>query len=168
MSMNAKSSALAVVLMSSLMLCATACGSPSPSGDSSSATTSKSGSDAAGCADLFNMTDQLATKLESISTSMSSGSANGLSTEMNAMVTTLDSFDSSMPGEIRDDWKTITAGLKAYADSIQGADLSNLRDPAAMEKLTVAASKINNEKYESASDRIEAWATKNCPSYAFK
>ena len=176
MSTKTKGAALAAVLVTGLMLFGGACGgssdkssdSSTKSGESSSATTTKSGGDASSCSDLFNMSEELSTKLDAMSTAMSDGTSNNMSADMTAMAATLDSFTSSVPSEIRGDWKTIVSGFRTYADALQGVDFSNITDPATMEKLSAAAATMDDAKYEEASTNLEAWTTKNCPSYALK
>ena len=167
-----KRAALAALLMAGLMLVGTACsGSSDKSGDSSngsessSATTAKAvEGDVNSCADLFNKTEELSANLES---SMSSASSSS-SVDLSSMMSSLDSFTSTVPSAIREDWKALVSGLKDYADAMKGVDMNNLTDPAIQEKLTAAAASMDDAKFQTASDNIEAWVTTNCPSYANK
>jgi hypothetical protein len=84
------------------------------------------------------------------------------------MMSSLDSFTSTVPSAIRDDWKSLVSGLKEYADAMKGVDMNNLMDPATQETFTKAAASMDDAKFQKASDNIEAWVTKNCPSYANK
>lgn len=169
-----KSAVLAAVLMAGLMLVGTACGGSSnksdsasssgSSSESSSATTAKSsGGDASSCLDLFNKTEELSTKMDAMMTD-----STGSSSDLSAMVSALDSFTSSVPSAIRDDWKTIVSGIKSYADAIKGVDMNNLMDPATQDKLMKAAASMEDAKFQKASDNLDAWVAKNCPSYANK
>lgn len=172
-----KGAVLAAVLMAGLMLVGTACGGSSKKSDSasssgsssesSSATTAKSsggsGGDASNCLDLFNKSEELSSKMEA---AMSNSS--GTASDMNAMVSSLESFTSSVPSAIRDDWKTIVAGIKSYADALKGVDMNNLMDPATQDKLMKAAASMEDAKFQKASDNLDAWVAKNCPSYANK
>ena len=172
-----KSAAFAALLMAGLMLVGAACGGSSKkddsasssgsSSESSSATTAKSsggsGGDSSSCLDLFNKTEELSAKMGSSMTGTSDPSA-----DVSSMVSALDSFTSSVPSAIRDDWKTIVAAIKSYADAMKGIDMKNLMDPATQEKLTKAAAAMDDAKFKKASDNIDAWVAKNCPSYANK
>ena len=176
MSTKTKGAALASVFVSALMLFGGACGGSSDkgsdtsgnSGDPSSVTTDKSGSNASSCADLFNVSEELSTRLDAMSTAISEGTSNSISAEMIAMAATLDSFTPSVPSDVRGDWKIIVAGFRTYADALQGVDFTNLSDAATMEKLSAAAATMDDAKYAEASANLEAWITKNCPSYALK
>jgi len=172
-----KGAVLAAVLMAGLMLVGTACGGSSKKSDSasssgsssesSSATTAKSsggsGGDSSSCLDLFNKTEELSAKMDAMMTD-----STGSTADLNAMVSALDSFTSSVPSAIRDDWKTIVSGIKSYADAIKGVDMNNLMDPATQDKLMKAASSMEDAKFKKASDNLDAWVAKNCPSYANK
>ena len=168
-----KSAAIAALLMAGLMLIGTACGgsssksneSSSSSGSSSETTAKPSGGggDAGSCADLFNKTEELSAKLEA-STATSTGSVD----DLGSMVSTLESFTSSVPSAIRDDWKTLVSGLKGYADAMEGVDMNNLMDPATQDKVMKAAATMDDAKFQKASDNLDAWVAKNCPSYANK
>ena len=94
--------------------------------------------------------------------------SSGTASDMNAMVSSLESFTSSVPSAIRDDWKTIVAGIKSYADALKGVDMNNLMDPATQDKLMKAAASMEDAKFQKASDNLDAWVAKNCPSYANK
>ena len=167
-----KRAAFAALLMAGLMLVGTACsGSSDKSGgssngsESSSATTAKAAEgDASSCADLFNKTEELSANLES---SMSTASSSSFA-DLSSMMSSLDSFTSTVPSAIRDDWKSLVSGLKEYADAMKGVDMNILMDPATQEKFTKAAASMDDAKFQKASDNIEAWVTQNCPSYANK
>lgn len=167
-----KRAAFAALLLAGLMLVGAACGGTSDkSGDSSngsessSATTAKpEGGDSGACTDLFNKTEELSANLES---SMASASTSS-SVDLSSMVSSLDSFTSTVPSAIREDWKSLVSGLKGYADAMRGVDMNNLTDPATQEKLNAAAASMDGAKFQAASDNIEAWVTTNCPSYATK
>ncbi|GEM_PF-1309141 len=168
-----KSAALAALLMAGLMLVGTACGgsssksneSSSSSGSSSEATAKASGSggDAGSCSDLFNKSEELASKMDA-----AMANSNGVSSDLSSMVSSLEAFTSSVPSAIRDDWKTIVSAFKSYVDATKGIDMNNLTDPATIEKLTNAASSMDDAKFQKASENLDAWVAKNCPSYANK
>ena len=159
-----KSAVLAGLLIASFMLVGTAWGGSSSNSVSSSDTSAKSetgakssggnGGDASSCADLFNKTEALAAKMDALDTG-------DMSSDLSAMVKSLESFTSNVPSEIRDDWKT-------YADAVSGIDFTNLTDPDTVSKLEKAASAMDDAKFEKASENLDQWSQKNCPSYANK
>jgi hypothetical protein len=165
-----KGAAFAALLMATLVLVGAACGGSSEKGSSttggsdSSATTSASSGDASSCADLFNKTQELSSSMESSMTTASGSS----SVDLSSIVTTLDSFTSSVPTEIRNDWTIIVAGITTYANSVKGIDTSNITDPATQQKLMDASAAMDDAKFLQATNNIDAWTTKNCPSYASK
>jgi hypothetical protein len=166
-----KSAVLAGLLIASFMLVGTACGGSSSNSGSSSDTSAKSetgakssggnGGDASSCADLFNKTEALAAKMDALDTG-------DMSSDLSAMVRSLESFTSNVPSEIRDDWKTIVSAIKTYADAVSGIDFTNLTDPDTVSKLEKAASAMDDAKFEKASENLDQWSQKNCPSYANK
>lgn len=168
-----KSAAIAALLMAGLMLVGTACGGSSSksnesssSSGSSSETTAKSsggGGDAGSCSDLFNKSEELASKMDA-----AMANSTGASSDLSSMVSSLEAFTSSVPSAIRDDWKTIVSAFKSYAETTKGIDMNNLTDPATIEKLTKAASSMDDAKFQKASENLDAWVAKNCPSYANK
>ena len=176
MSTKTKGAVLVTVFVSGLMLFGGACGGSSDkgsdtsgnSGDPSSVTTAKSGSNASRCADLFTVSEELSTILDAMSPALSEGPSNSIPSVLIAMSATLDPLPPRVPSDVRDGWKTIVAGCTAYADALQGVDFTNLSDAATMEKLSAAAATMDDAKYAEASANLEAWITKNCPSYALK
>jgi hypothetical protein len=166
-----KGTAFAALLMATLVLVGAACGGSSEKGssttggsDSSATTSASSGGDASSCADLFNKTQELSSSLESSMTTASGSS----SVDLSSIVTTLDSFTSSVPTEIRNDWTIIVAGITTYANSVKGIDTSNITDPATQQKLMDASAAMDDAKFLQATNNIDAWTAKNCPSYASK
>ena len=163
------------VVLTGLLLVATACGGGSKSSSSSdsngsTATTVSSssggsssgggGSDASNCASL-------AKKFDEASAKMDSQTAAGMS-DFTAIYKNLDALTSSVPSEIRGDWKVIVDQFKVYADAMNGIDMNNLTDPATMQKLTDAMAKLDSSKFETAMNKIDAYFNKLCPSYAGK
>jgi hypothetical protein len=168
-----KRAVLAALVVSGLMLVGTACGgSSSKSSDSasgsgsSSASTSKSsgggGSDSSKCSELLKKSEALAAKMEA----SSSGDSADMSANVNSMIKDLESFTSTVPSEIRGDWKTIVDAFKDYASALEGINMNNLTDPATMDKLTKAGAALDSAKVQKASDNLDAWTKKNCPSLA--
>jgi hypothetical protein len=154
--------AFSAFLIAGLMLVGAACGGSSSNSGSSSDTSAKSGSgsDASACADLFNKTEELAAKLDALDTGeMSAG--------VSAMVKSLESFSSSVPSEIRDDWKMVVSTIKTYTEAIAGIDFTNLADPNTAAKLDKAGSVMDDAKFEKASENLDQWTQKNCPGFDF-
>jgi len=156
--------AFSAFLITGLMLAGAACGGSSSNSGSASATTAKSGGgsggDASVCADLFNKSEELAARLDALDTGeMSAG--------VSSMVKSLESFSSSVPSEIREDWKTILATIKTYAETTAGIDFTNLTDPTTAAKLAKAGSAMDDAKYQKASENLDQWTQKNCPSFNF-
>jgi len=175
MSAKRKSASLAALLLAAFMVLGTACGgsssngsdsSESSSAESSSASTAMSngGGGATNCLELFKMSEELATAMAG--TVM--GQTGDVSSSMSGLAEALQSFSSNAPSEIREDWKILASGFTAYAEALEGVNFNNLTDPATMDKLTKASEMIDDSKMQKASDNIEAWANKNCPSYATK
>ena len=171
-----KRAVLAALVVSGLMLVGTACGgSSSKSSDSasssgsSSETTAKSsgggsGGDSGKCAELLKKSEALAAKMEA--TGSSAADSGDMSAGMSSMIKDLESFTSTVPSDIRGDWKTIVDAFKEYASALEGVNMNNLTDPATMEKLTKAGAALDSAKVQKASDNLDAWTKKNCPSLA--
>jgi hypothetical protein len=157
--------AFSAFLIAGVMLIGAACGGSSNNSGSSSDTSAKSGSgsDASACADLFNKTEELAAKMDAAD----AGTADKMSPDMSATLKSLESFASSVPSEIRDDWKTVIATIKTYAEAIAGIDYTNLTDPTTAAKLAKAGSVMDDAKYQKASENLDQWTKKNCPSFDF-
>lgn len=159
-----KRAAFSALLIAGFMLIGAACGgSPSNSGSSSDTSAKSSGgngSDASACADLFNKSEDIAAKMDALD-------AGEMSAGVSSMVKSLESFSSSIPSEIRDDWKTIVATIKTYAEAIAGIDFTNLSDPTTAAKLAKAGSAMDDAKFEKASENLDQWTQKNCPSFDF-
>lgn len=157
-----KRAAFSALLIAGFMLIGAACGGSSSNSGSSSDTSAKpgGGSDASACADLFNKSEELAAKLDALDTGeMSAG--------VSSMVKSLESFSSSVPSEIREDWKTIVATIKTYAEAIAGIDFNKLADPDTVAKLDKAGSAMDDAKFEKASENLDQWTQKNCPGFDF-
>ena len=161
---NNKSAALVALLIAGIMLVGSACGTSSSNSGASSTTSAKSsggnGGDASACADLFNKTEELAAKMDALV-------AGEMSAGVSSMVKSLESFSPSVPSEIREDWKTIVATIKTYAEAIAGIDFTNLADPTTAAKLAKAGSVMDDPKLEKASENLDQWTQKNCPSFDF-
>jgi len=157
--------AFSAFLIAGFVLVGSACGGSSSNSGSSSATTTKSGgsSDASACADLFNKTEELAAKMDALD----SGTVDKTSPGMSATLKSLESFSSSVPSEIREDWKTVLATIKTYTEAIAGIDFTNLSDPTTAAKLAKAGSAMDDAKYQKASENLDQWTQKNCPGFDF-
>ena len=157
-----KRAVLSVLLIASFMLVGAACGGSSNNSGSSSDTSAKSGSgsDASACADLFNKTEELAAEMDALD-------AGEMSSAASAMVKSLESFSSSVPSEIREDWKTVISAIKSYVEELAGIDFANPADPTTEAKLAKAESVMDDAKYQRASENLDQWTQKNCPSFDF-
>ena len=95
------------------------------------------------------------------------GTTDEMSPDMSQTMKSLESFSSSVPSEIREDWKTIVATIKTYAEAIAGIDFNNLADPDTVAKLDKAGSAMDDAKFEKASENLDQWTQKNCPGFDF-
>lgn len=162
-----KSAAFAALLIASFILVGAACGDSSSTTDASSTTTAKSsgsGSDATICADLFNQVEDLVATMDASDT----GTTDEMSPDMSQTMKSLESFSSSVPSEIREDWKTVISAIKSYVEELAGIDFTNPADPTTEAKLAKAESVMDDAKYQKASENLNQWIQKNCPSYATK
>ncbi|MCG9477950.1 MAG: hypothetical protein K9H34_08190 [Actinomycetia bacterium] len=160
-----KSAAFAALLIASFVLVGAACGDSSSTTDASSTTTAKSsgsGSDATICADLFNQVEDLVATMDASDT----GTTDKMSPDMSQTMKSLESFSSSVPSEIREDWKTVISAIKSYVEELAGIDFANPADPTTEAKLAKAESVMDDAKYQRASENLDQWIQKNCPSYA--
>ena len=163
------------VVLTGLLLVATACGGGSKSSSSSdsngsTATTASSssggsssgGSGTAGlsasCLDLAKKFEDAAAKIES-STNSTTGD-----TDWKSLVSTLDGMTSSMPSKVQGDWKIYVDAIKKIGEAMNGVNMSTLMsDPAAMQKFTDSMSALNDPKIETALNNIEAYFNQKCP-----
>jgi len=162
-----KSTAFAALLIASFVLVSAACGdSSSKSGASSTSSAKSSGSsgDANVCADLFNQVEELVATLDS----SDAGSTGKMSPDTSQIVKSLESFTSNVPSEIREDWQIVIATITSYVEEMAGIDFNNLADPTTAAKLAKAESVMDDAKYQKASENLDQWTQKNCPSYANK
>lgn len=62
------------------------------------------------------------------------------------------------PGDIQDAFQALADGMSEFADAFAGMDLSDPSsfDPSVLEDL-------DNEKFDQASDEVDAWVEEHCP-----
>lgn len=163
MSTRAKRTVLAAVVVSALMFVATACGGSSntsengSSSESTAVTTSASGgsgSVTSQCADLEKWADDLSSSMDQLNADDP--------TDLDSMVSQLETFTSKVPSDIKGDWKVIVDAFKDYAKALDGVDMANMTDPATITGMTEAAKSFESSQFLTASDNLEAWSTKNC------
>ena len=84
--------------------------------------------------------------------------------DWNGLVSSLDALTSSMPSQIRGDWKTYVDAVKQFADVMKGLDMSKMAtDPTMMTKLEAASASLNDQKYQTAIDNINKYFADRCP-----
>lgn len=154
-----------------LLFGAVACGGGSKSSSSngdSTATTAKSDSSSGGnsnttvdvsnCSGFFKKFNDAEAKIQA---SMSGSSQ----MDAKAIMSTLDGLTSSVPSEIKDDWKTVLAATKKILDGMASVNLSDPASitPEQMAKLEALGSELDDPKVQKASDNLDAYAKKHCP-----
>jgi len=68
------------------------------------------------------------------------------------------------PSEIRDAFQTLAKAVGAYAEALQGVDLSSgeAPSPETLAKITAATSSFDNAEVTAASEAISKWTEDNC------
>lgn len=157
---------VAAVLLAGLLLFGAACGgggssSSDSSGDGSSATTvarsdsgSGSGSMSRECIELGRKFEEAADKIDVMGTDPNA--------DVDAAYKALDQLTSSVPSEIRGDWRTMVDWFKELANVMKGID-TNSNDPAAMARALESMASMDTSKVESAMNNIDAYFNKTCP-----
>jgi hypothetical protein len=136
--------------------------SSSSSGGSSSSTGSSSSND--GSISLDNCKQY--TNLENLA---QAGFGSPGSTDFKIDKDALDKLVKASPSEIRNDMQLVVSTIEDVFDSIQKLGV-NLNDPASLQKLDAAklqqletiSNKFDDQKFQDASDRIEAYFVKKC------
>jgi hypothetical protein len=62
----------------------------------------------------------------------------------------------------------VISAIKSYVEELAGIDFTNPADPSTEAKLAKAESVLDDAKYQKASENLDQWTQKNCPSYATK
>ena len=141
--------AVAAIVVAGLMLVGVACGGSS----SKTVTDAVTGN---------NECAKFSEKLDKAMSNTSSSSASGMD-DLTTLYKDLDSMTSSVPSAIRGDWKVYVDFFKQYADAMKGVNLDNLMsDPAAMQRMTDAMSKLNDPKYQTAMNNLTAYFSSGC------
>ena len=119
---------------------------------------SGSGSFASGdCVDLVKSSQELTQALSSL------GSGSG---DLKDSARLFQEFVDKAPGEIKADLQIMADAFIKYADVLGDVDLKSGETPSAADlaKLQEAAQSIDTAKVTAASQRLSAWAQKNCPN----
>ena len=69
-----------------------------------------------------------------------------------------------IPSELKDDFETVSAAYKDYAELLRGFNASDAFNPATMEKQQQATDKISTPEVTAAQGRIDAYFSDNCGS----
>ena len=69
-----------------------------------------------------------------------------------------------IPSELKDDFETVSAAYKDYAELLRGFNASDAFNPATKEKLQQATDKISTPEVTAAQGRIDAYFSDNCGS----
>ena len=69
-----------------------------------------------------------------------------------------------IPSELKDDFETVSAAYKDYAELLRGFNASDAFNPATMEKQQQATDKISTPEVTAAQGRIDAYFSANCGS----
>ena len=69
-----------------------------------------------------------------------------------------------VPDEIRDDFETFSRGIEDYANALKGVNLRDLLEPETQKKMEDASKFVDAPEMQQASDKIEAYFEKTCPS----
>jgi ABC-type glycerol-3-phosphate transport system substrate-binding protein len=116
-----------------------------------------SGSFASGdCLKLLDSSKELTQALSAAGTS---------STSMKDAAKLFQTFVDKAPGEIKADLQVLADAFKTYANAIGDLKINPGETPSAetLQKLQQAAASIDSAKVTAASQRLDAWAKKNCP-----
>jgi hypothetical protein len=76
----------------------------------------------------------------------------------------MNKFAAQTPEDVRDDFKVLAAAYVKIAHALTGLDLRSGKAPSAemIAKLSQIATAIDSAKVSEASEKISAWASKNC------
>lgn len=129
------------------------------SGSSGSGSGSGSGSSfasSANCLKLLNLSSEFA---------KAAGAAGGAG-DLDATVKFFEQIADNAPDEIRGDFQVLAEAFAGYVKALGDADLKPGAQPtpAQIQALTKAAESFNEADVTKASNNIQAWTEKNCPS----
>ena len=76
----------------------------------------------------------------------------------------LDTLRAQVPPAIASDFETYAAGVQAYGEALKGIDLTNLSDPATLQKIEAASQKLESPEMNAAADAFEQYFADTCPT----
>jgi hypothetical protein len=71
-------------------------------------------------------------------------------------------LEAKIPAELKDDFETVAAAYKDYADTLKGIDLSDMTSGDSLDKLEEASKKVESQDVKEAQDHIQAYFDANC------
>jgi uncharacterized lipoprotein YehR (DUF1307 family) len=168
---------VAIVFASLLLVAAVGCGSSKKSenvnaatggnsdqSSSSTSTTTSSSGTGSGGGQAYTSADCIQASLAYASLlGQSMGFASGATQEE------LDKFEqqaadlkAKIPAELKDDFETVAAAYKDYAELLKGLDMTDALNPATMQKLQQASEKLSTPEVQAAQQRIDDYFKANC------
>jgi outer membrane murein-binding lipoprotein Lpp len=76
----------------------------------------------------------------------------------------VETLKAQVPAAIASDFETYAAGVQAYGEALKGIDLTNLSDPATMQKIDVASQELESSEMTAAADSLEQYFATTCPA----
>jgi hypothetical protein len=76
----------------------------------------------------------------------------------------LQTLRAQVPAAIAADFDTYATGVQAYGEALKGIDLSNLTDPATLQKIDAASQKLESPAMNAAADALERYFADTCPT----
>jgi outer membrane murein-binding lipoprotein Lpp len=86
--------------------------------------------------------------------------------ELDQLQADLDTLRAQVPAAIATDFETYAAGVQAYGEALKGIDLTNLSDPATLQKIEAASQKLESPEMNAAADALEQYFADTCPTGA--
>ena len=75
----------------------------------------------------------------------------------------VDTLKGQLPDAVAADFETYLAGVVAYADAVEGIDVSTITDPATRQALEDAGQKLEAPDVQGALDGIQTFLNRTCP-----
>ncbi|HMS46915.1 MAG: hypothetical protein WAX12_05855 [Candidatus Microthrix subdominans] len=97
-------------------------------------------------------TDEVCDSLRAVATAIDESETTDPTESFDALLAALEDFAAVAPSEVGADAATLLEGAKRMSDQASGEEEANDEDPALLE----------DEEYERAGDRVEAYAKKTC------
>ena len=97
-------------------------------------------------------TDEVCDSLRAVAAAVDESEATDPTESFDALLVGLEDFAAVAPSEVEDDAATLLEGTKRMADQASGNEEANDEEPALLE----------DEEYERAGDRVEAYAKTTC------